>query len=318
MTQSEYQKYIDSIPHSVDKRLSVYKDGIQALDHMGGFRSDRTNYQLDAMSANFDSLTVYTQYVLDDKVKSNYKNLNLKFDFPSRYHMEYKRLEQYTPRCQTNIKNFICSFNGSVHVGRKLLVSILNKFDYYTPEYCSKNFTYTNDALDGHLLDYTENDRYYRKFFVDDVSEDFAQTINSFGHVRFDHSNNVYNLESRLTESFLHVVSETLPTSYVPYVSEKFLYSIVTKGLFLSYAQPGWHSLIQDEYGFKLYTKLFDYRFDTIENPIERLLELMTMISKFQKLSYDDLYDLYLLELDTIEYNRDHYFSKSYIKYENS
>jgi len=71
---------------------------------------------------------------------------------------------------------------------------------------------------------------------------------------------------------------------------------------------------VEKFYGFKKYTKLFDYTFDTIENPIKRLLELMTMISKFQKLSYDDLYDLYLLELDTINYNYDHYFSRDYIK----
>jgi hypothetical protein len=58
---------------------------------------------------------------------------------------------------------------------------------------------------------------------------------------------------------------------------------------------------------------LFDYRFDAIQNPVERLVELMTMISKFSVLSSDDWKDLYLLEQDTIEYNYDHYFSKDYL-----
>ena len=58
---------------------------------------------------------------------------------------------------------------------------------------------------------------------------------------------------------------------------------------------------------------MFDYRFDAIQNPVERLVELMTMISKFSVLSSDDWKDLYLLEQDTIEYNYDHYFSKDYL-----
>ena len=104
-----------------------------------------------------------------------------------------------------------------------------------------------------------------------------------------------------------------MATSYYPFVTEKFLYSVATRGLFLSYAQPGWHEHLEKYYGFKRYTKLFDYRFDTIENPIERLVELMSMISKFSVLSLDDWRDLYLLEQDTIEYNYDHYFSRRYL-----
>ena len=214
-----------------------------------------------------------------------------------------------------NFKNFVCSFNGTPHVGRQLLVSILQKFGFFNPSYCSKNFSYSVDALDGHITDYVQTrDKYYRKFFISDDNEDFAQTINSFGHVQYQHDKNIYNLENRLTESFLHVVSETVATSYYPYVTEKFLYSVVTRGLFLAYAQPGWHDHVEKYYGFKRYTKLFDYRFDTIQNPVERLVELVTMISKFGILSADDWRDLYLLEQDTIEYNYNHYFSQDYLK----
>ena len=63
------------------------------------------------------------------------------------------------------------------------------------------------------------------------------------------------------------------------------------------------------------YNKLFDYRFDTIQNPVERLIELITMILKFSVLSASDWNDLYLIEQDTIEYNYDHYFSGKYLKF---
>ena len=104
-----------------------------------------------------------------------------------------------------------------------------------------------------------------------------------------------------------------MATSYVPFVTEKFLYSVITRGLFLAYAQPGWHDHVEKYYGFKRYTKLFDYHFDSIQNPVERLVELMTMISKFSVLSSDDWKDLYLLEQDSIEYNYNHYFSGNYL-----
>jgi hypothetical protein len=200
-------------------------------------------------------------------------------------------------------------------VSRKLLTSILHKFGWFNKKYCSKNFIYSINILDGHICDHVGDlDNFYRKFFISESSKDFFQTISSFGHVRYNHANNIYNLENKLTESFLHIVSETMATSYVPFVTEKFLYSVVTRGLFLAYAQPGWHAHLEKYYGFKRYTRLFDYRFDLIQNPVERLVELMSMISKFSMQSTDDWRDLYLLQQAEIEYNYHHYFSQDYLK----
>jgi hypothetical protein len=143
--------------------------------------------------------------------------------------------------------------------------------------------------------------------------ENFSNTVYSFGHVQYDHGANIYNLENKLTNSFVHLVSETMSTSYYPFITEKFLYSIVTRGLFVTYGHPNWHGHVAEYYGFKKYNKIFDYSFDTVENPVERLVRLMEMVGKFSKLSTDDLNDLYLMEKDTIEYNYDHYFSEKYI-----
>jgi hypothetical protein len=214
-----------------------------------------------------------------------------------------------------NYKNFICSFNGSGHVSRHLLSSIIENQGFFNSDYSSKNFKASNDQVLGHLnnLDLTEDEvELYDKFFKN--TDEFNDTVYSFGHVRFDHGNNIYNLESKLTQSFVHIVSETMATSYYPFVTEKFLYSIVTRGLFVAYAQPGWHTYIEKYYGFKLYDKIFDYSFDSIQNPVKRLIKLMEMISKFSKLSIDDWRDLYfVLEKDTIEYNYNHFFSGDYL-----
>jgi hypothetical protein len=110
-----------------------------------------------------------------------------------------------------------------------------------------------------------------------------------------------------------------MATSAYPLISEKCFYSIVTRGLFVAYAQPNWHAFLEKYYGFRLYHKLFDYKFDSIVNPVERLLELVTMLCKFKSLSTSDWRDLYELEKDSIEYNYDQYFSGRYrIFYEQS
>jgi len=285
-------------------------------DHLNGFEKDLTNKIFNVLSETGNKYRIYTQYIIDKNLQQKYQDLCINFSPDDQNLINLKHFNTYNTHPPINFKNFLCSFNGSDRVSRKLLVAILEKFGYFTNNYCSKNFSYSTDILDGHLQDYVgDRNRFYRKFFIEEHSENFFQSIISFGHVRFEHAKNIYNLEHKLTQSFLHIVSETLATSYVPFVTEKFLYSIVTRGLFLAYAQPGWHAHVEKYYGFKRYTKLFDYKFDVIENPVERLVELMSMIAKFSKLSTDDWKDLYNMELDIIEFNYDHYFGGNYLKH---
>jgi hypothetical protein len=280
-------------------------------DHGNGFDQTLHNKLIDSLPAT--PCTLLTEYFISDQVKNNYPNISFELKKSVKQRI-LGHFVNYNIHPQINYKNFICSFNGSDHVSRKLLVSILKKFGYFNTEYCSKNFAYSTDILDGHIQDYVPDQiNFYRKFFISLDSEDFFQSIINLNYTRYDHKNNIYNLENKLTESFLHIVSETMATSYHPFVTEKFLYSIVTRGLFLAYAHSGWHEHLETYFGFKRYTKLFDYKFDTIQNPVERLVELMTMVSKFSNFSTADWHDLYLLEQDTIEYNYDHYFSGDYL-----
>lgn len=286
------------------------------IDHMGGFDFHLRCSLLDSLSKMVGpGHKVVTEYIFSDAVKSNYPILDLRYSNKLWKKFNFiEEFEKYNIHPEIKFENFICSFNGTPHVNRKFLVAILNRFGYFNPLYSSKNFVFTRDQLDGHIKDYgCDRDDFYHTFFIANDSDDFFNTVYSFDYFRFDHNKNIETLETRLTKSFLHIVSETLAVSYYPFVTEKFLYSIVTRGLFLAYAQPGWHAHLEKYYGFKKYTKLFDYRFDDIQNPVVRLLELITMISKFSTLSKDDWMDLYLMEQDTIEYNYDHYFSQRYM-----
>jgi hypothetical protein len=302
-----------------DLPLSSLPTEITLEDHLNGFDQECNNKiltDIDNYSKNNNKRTVvYYHQILDAPIKEKYSNLDLRFKLANARHMLWEQFESYNQHPVIEYKNFICSFNGSDHISRKLLVAILERFGYFTANYCSKNFVFTKDKLDGHITDYVGNqDNFYRKFFIADNSDVFFNTSNSFGHVQYNHKQNIYNLENKLTQSFLHLVSETMATSYVPFVTEKFLYSVVTRGLFLSYAQPGWHAHVEKHFGFKRYTKLFDYEFDSVQNPVERLVKLIEMISKFNLLTPDDWKDLYQIEQETIEYNYHHYFSQDYLK----
>lgn len=277
-------------------------------DHGGGFDSSLRNTYLDLIPQ--DDRVVITEYI----VKETPYKFNFIFDINYKEKL-FDKFIDYVCHPELRFEKFLCSFNGSAHVSRKLLVSILQRFGWFDTMTCSKNFSYDSHIIDGYVKDFVNDDSFYRKFFISDDLESFFGSINSFGHVRYDHSKNIYNLENKLTSSFLHIVSECLATSYYPFVSEKFLYSVVTRGLFLAYAQPGWHDHLERYYGFRRFDRIFDYRFDSIQNPVERLVELMSMIAKFSMLSSNDWRDLYEMESETIEYNYDHYFSRNYLRH---
>ena len=321
-TRSEKIYYTDEYygdKYSDILKLSTVPDSIYISDHLGGFTKTFENGIFNNLNVKAQKaqkkICVYYDEIIDDRIRLNYPNLEFKFYWFTKKGEVFSSLENYKIHPELDFKNFLCSFNGAPHNGRKLLVSIIEKFGWFNPDYSSKNFQLDAKKIDGYVSDYVTGDqeRIYNKFFT--TSDNFNQTIyRSFGKHNYEHGKNIHNLENQLTKSFLNLVSETEAMSYYPHVTEKFLYSIITRGLYLAYAPPGWHEHVEKYYGFKRYNKLFDYGFDSIQNPIKRLVELISMIQKFSILSSDDWRDLYLLELDTITFNYNHYFSKDYQK----
>lgn len=289
------------------------------MDNCHGFDQDLENVLFTRLNRyaieKKRSYRIFYHQILSQNILDKYPGLDLRFKLFS-YPLIWNKFEDYNMHPKIRYENFLCSFNGTHQLSRCLLTAAIRKFGWWNPETCSKNFTMNIDQLDGHLFHFLDSNQcqIIRKFFVDENDVAFMQTINSFGHDRFNHAKNIYNLQDKITSSFLHIVSETMATSYAPYLTEKFLYSVVTRGLFLTYGQPGWHDHLQNYYGFRKYSKIFDYNFDSIANPVERLLMLMCMISKFANLSTLDWHDLYEIESDTVEYNYDHYFSKRYLQ----
>jgi hypothetical protein len=289
---------------------------IQLLDHFGGFDVNLSCSTLEKLKRN--PIKVWSQYIVNDGIKKKYPWIDFSFDvdLPQSTARQPEVLGNYTPTVSKKLKNFICSFNGSDHVSRQFLTSMLYKFNLFNEEYCSKNFVYSLDRLDGNITQFVGDDeRFYRKFFISDdlTATNFYMNVIGYEYQPFGHIHNMSVLEKRISESFVQIVSETIGDRYYPFVSEKFVYPLLGKTLWVGYAQPNYHTYLETHYGFKKYDKVFDYSFDKIENPVIRLVEMMSMLSKFEKLSISDWHDLYLIEQDTIEYNYELFRSKKYL-----
>lgn len=284
-------------------------------DHGGGFAQDLKHEILDQLP-NHEQIFVCTDFVPTQDLQSSYPHIKFSLRLNRKIQVINDQIKNYRQHPVLDYENFVCSFNSAEHVSRKLLVAALHQRSWFDFEYSSKRFTFTVEELDGHIKDYVgERDQFYRKFFINNNTHDFGQTTSSFNYIAGNVSTNILDLESRLTKSFLNIVSESIANTYYPFVTEKFAFSAATRGLFLTYGQPRWHQHISEFFGFKLYTKLFDYSFDSIENPVIRLIELLSMISKFSNLSKFDWHDLYQIESDSIEYNYEHLQSGNWIKH---
>lgn len=291
---------------------------VLAFDHLGGFSVEQENTVLEQLhDCTKGTRDVYCEYIFSDKIRNKYPKLNLQFDIALWRQGNNIDSLPNPSKPSHDFQNFICSFNSSAHDSRKLLVSLLFTRGWFNEEYSTKQFALHPYLVIGQLYDYVgARAKCYSKFFIangSETAEKFYSNSLKFGSTSLDHGENFTLLKESLSKSFVHIVSETMATSYYPFVTEKCFYSIANQGLFLAYAQPGWHKHLEIYFGFKKYNKIFDYSFDHIVNPVDRLIALTDMLSKFSNLNQFDWHDLWLIEKDTIMHNYMHFIGGQYL-----
>jgi hypothetical protein len=283
------------------------------------------DYRVSALDKlnNGEYKILFDQQFLPE-VKDNYKNINFYFD--PEFHNDFILKDTVglsglvLQNSEPAFKTFISCFNHGGNVGRQFLTSALYKLRMWNDGYCTKYFTSPRDQIDGNIMQYltnSNNERFYRKFIIDDTIEaDTFYNNKITANVTLVQSGRLSNLPQmtgRIKDSFIFLVSESSPESYQTYYTEKFLFGVITRSLWIANAQPNWHSRLVSTYGFRLFNNIFNYTFDTVQNPVERTVALLSMLLKFKDLSRADWHDLYLMEKDTIDFNHDHYYSKDYL-----
>jgi len=293
---------------------------VNAMD-MGRVTEDYSNASLDTLGDR--NVTILFDQLILPEIQKKYQNINFLFD--ADFHndtilRDYVGLSNLVPQ-DRDIKftNFVSCFNHGPSITRQCLTSSLYKLKMWQDGYCTKYFISPRDQIDGTISLFCKDERYYRKFIIDDdISADrfYNNAITNPAPVdNLQRLNNLPPVLDKILPSFVTIVSESIAESYQPYYTEKFLFPIVSRSLWVASAQPKWHHYLTQYYGFKLFNQIFDYSFDSILNPIERTVALVSMLSKFQNLSQDDWIDLYRMEQETIDFNHDHYYSNNYIKH---
>lgn len=289
------------------------------VDNLDGFKEDYSNQYLDLLKDR--KVEIFYINYLKPEVHQRYPNIKFRFDpdFVNDYYLkDTYDLRELSKTDSNKLEKFLCCFNYNPHPGRLLLTSALFKMKLWDNDTCTKYFENNIDQMDGYIQSHNVNERLYTKFILDRSSKGVEFYGKQFQQSVFvDRDNrfmNYPNVKDIINKSFISLISETIPTAYHPYVTEKFLFPIITSSIWISNAQPGYHKLIQDVYGFKLFEEIFDYSFDSIKDPILRMVTLLETVKKYQHLTIDEWEDIKEMVKEKLEFNRDHYFSGDYFK----
>lgn len=262
-------------------------------DHLHGFDANYRSPTLDM----FDSGVVHTEYIFPEQVKKQYPDLDLRFDATMMIHNNHFDSYQYhiksvPPKITAN---FVSTFNKSRSDTKQNFLLICYANGWTNSEYCSKFFAIS--------LGYAEN------FFASINRppplglDDFCQTtwqfeMSGYGNAKFDLS----TLGPKIQQSFIHIVTETIGNSAVPFPTEKLLLPIANQTLWIGYAPAGYHNYVEQNLGFKPY-RYIDYDFDSVVDPVQRLLAIEQVLLELSNMTQQEQRALYDANQDIIEYN---------------
>jgi hypothetical protein len=270
---------------------SKYNNILVVADHLDGFNSNNCNKFLKSIN---NQTIVHCEYLLDQSIKDLYK-VEIKFD--AELMIKENCLDTYPDSLTVvnkDIHNFLCCFNYGYHVGRELLINKLFDLKWFTWDYCTKGF-----VING-------RSEIKKKIFNQTTK------LISPGN-RYNLVWNLKALSPKIQKSFFQLVSETIPDSYVPFPTEKLLFPIANSTLWVAWAQPGYHDYVEKYWGFRKYS-VFDYTFDSVRDPVDRLVALTSMLEPFSKMKKSQWLEIYQKEKETIDYNFEWARSKKFLK----
>ena len=115
-----------------------------------------------------------------------------------------------------------------------------------------------------------------------------------------------------LTESFLHVVTETCFWENKEHLTEKIFKPIVARQPFLLLGCANNLSYLKT-YGFKTFDKWWDEGYDKIHDPIERLQTVVKILDEVCKMSLGEL-EILLQEMQSVlDYNYKWFYSQNFV-----
>lgn len=314
------------IPFNALQGTDRVPDTVILVDHLFGIDKDGYNPILQNLSDMCNNKKILVSYhqILPSHISQKYPNLDIRFNATQQIEYMLDIFDNIDITANFCPSNFLMTLLGADYAGRRLLCAALDKAGWLNLNYSSKNVGFDINEVDGFIRANVSADEepYYFSRMIDPDRHEFYLAVQHDNSWRTDDSTyvipnrltsldptRIFNVLPKIEKCFLQLVSETIPESYVPFVTEKVLYSVLTESLFLAYAQPGWHNSLKINYGFKLYDDIFDYSFDGVANPVKRLDTLLNTIQPYSNMSPDEWMDIYKLTKDTREFNKHHFLS---------
>jgi hypothetical protein len=265
-------------------------------DHLGGFDAVGNNEVLRTVDPGS---TVRTEYLLTTEIKQLYPKIDIKFDAELMIKNNlFNQAMSWSNTINKEYKNFLCCFNYGYHCGRELLVSKLFNLKWFNFDYCTKGFSIQDTGID-----------------LSDEEKIFNRHISIIPKlIGYNLIEDLTALSPMIQKSFVHLVSETLPDSYIPFPTEKMLFPILNQTLWVAYAPPGYHNWVNQHLGIRSYS-VFDYSFDSIQDPVKRLNALTEMLEPFSKMSVAQWQEIYQQEANIIKFNFDHVSSGAFMEH---
>ena len=119
---------------------------------------------------------------------------------------------------------------------------------------------------------------------------------------------------TELTESFLHIVTETCYWDNKTHLTEKIFKPIVARQPFVLLGCVNNLKYLRS-YGFKTFDAWWDESYDSIEDPIERLQAVVKIINDICAMSNEDLTAMLRAMQHVLDYNYNRFYSKEFVDY---
>jgi hypothetical protein len=241
-------------PYFPTKRLTVlpYKEKCKLVFIVGNYAHIKDIYELTGVQDI--EIVPYQSYFFDKSYTTLAKQSNPQF----------AKIENY------NFQKLFISLNNVLRPDRTYFVDTLFKYN-----------------LDGYLsfLQINDEHRMLFKYWKN------AKVIN-FQGVEARKEPWQVSLPKEWYQAPIHLISETMNevlSNGDIRITEKTCYPLLTGKPFLVAGPQGFHKNLE-RLGFELYTEIFDYSFDSIENYEERIDCMIKMVSDLKYNSYNDLY----------------------------
>lgn len=232
----------------------------------------------------------------------------------------YEFCKSILPIKQRNIRKKFISFNrivGNARIYRSFFITELyrkNLLDFGHVSYSKICPVHGN--LQPSIIESIKKYNLDQKYILE-----LAKDLNEINDLRIDtplndqihnHSFSVDPVTESM-ESFVHVVTETCFWEQKKHLTEKIFKPIVLKQPFILLGCVNNLSYLK-EYGFKTFDRWWDESYDSCQDPIERINQVVKIIEKLCQLSNSDLTNLLHEMEEVLEHNYNRFYSKEFVQ----